>query len=398
MPLAIVLTLLLVSQGVIQNLSSYKEVTTLEGAKQILAMGPAASQIAIKQLGTNGGGFFNVNSAMPFENPTPFSNFLEVVAIFLIPAALTYTFGKMVKDTRQGWAVFAAMSILFLAGVFITYAAEQRGNPNLHNARRRPGTTRRGDLASSGGNMEGKEVRFGIADSAIWATATTDASNGSVNSMHDSYTPLGGLVPLFNMHLGEVVFGGIGSGLYGMLVFAIIAVFVAGLMIGRTPEYLGKKIGPFEMKMAAIYFLVSSAAILLLTAVGTTHACRPGRAAERGPSRLQRDPLRLHVRRRQQRLRLRRPDGQRALLQHRHGHRDAAGALPADGRRPGAGGRAGAASSSCRPAPARLPTNGPLFVGLLVGVVFIVGGLTFFPALALGPIVEHFLVNAGTLF
>ena len=253
LPLSIVLALLLVSQGVIQNFSSYKEITTLEGVKQVLAMGPAASQVAIKQLGTNGGGFFSTNSATPFENPTPISNFLEAVAILLIPAGLTYTFGKMVGSTKQGWAIFAAMSVIFLAGAFFSYGAEQTGNPTLASL----GVDQSyhtGQQASAGGNLEGKEVRFGIADSAIWATATTDASNGSVNSMHDSYTPLGGLVPLFNIHLGEVVFGGVGSGLYGMLVFAIIAVFVAGLMIGRTPEYLGKKIGPYEMKMAVVYF------------------------------------------------------------------------------------------------------------------------------------------------
>jgi K+-transporting ATPase ATPase A chain len=396
LPLAIILTLLLVSQGVIQNLDSYKNVTTLEGVEQTLAMGPAASQIAIKQLGTNGGGFFNVNSAMPFENPTPFSNFLEVVAIFLIPAALTYTFGKMVKDTRQGWAIYAAMSVLFLAGAFVTYAAEQRGNPNLTAA----GVSQdyqSGDLASSGGNLEGKELRFGVADSSIWATATTGASNGSVNSMHDSYTPLGGLVPLFNMHLGEVVFGGVGSGLYVMLIFAIISVFVAGLMIGRTPEYLGKKLGPYEVKMAAIIFLIHSAAILILTAFGTTLDSGQAGPLNSGP----------------------------------HGYSEVLYAYTSAGANNGSAfagltantpfynttlgvemllGRflpmiavlalAGAlAKKQTVPASAAtLPTNGPLFVGLLAGIVFIVGGLTFFPALALGPLVEHFIANTGTLF
>ncbi|HLF77558.1 MAG TPA: potassium-transporting ATPase subunit KdpA [Dehalococcoidia bacterium] len=396
MPLSIGLAILLVSQGVIQNFDSYKEVTTLEGGEQILAMGPAASQIAIKQLGTNGGGFFNANSAVPFENPTPFSNFLEMVAIFLIPAALTYTFGRMVKDTRQGWAVFAAMSVLFIAGVLVTYASEQRGNPILTDL----GVNQeyqRGDLASSGGNMEGKEVRFGIADSTIWAVATTDASNGSVNSMHDSYTPIGGLVPLFNMHLGEVVFGGVGSGLYGMLIFAIVAVFVAGLMIGRTPEYLGKKIGPFEMKMAIIVFLIPSAFMLLLTALGTTTNVGKAGPLNAGP----------------------------------HGYSEILYAFTSGGANNGSAfagltanapfydtamgiemlvvrflpmvavlALAGAlARKQLVPVSAgTLPTNGPLFVGLLTGVVFIVGGLTFFPALALGPIVEHFLVNAGQLF
>jgi K+-transporting ATPase ATPase A chain len=396
MPLAVVLTILLVSQGVIQNFDSYKHLTTVEGAEQVLAMGPAASQIAIKQLGTNGGGFFNANSSVPFENPTPFSNFLEVVAIFLVPAALTYTFGKMVKDTRQGWAVFAAMSVLFIAGVLVAYAAEQRGNPVLTDL----GVNQEyatGDLATSGGNLEGKEVRFGVADSTIWATATTDASNGSVNSMHDSYMPLGGLVPLFNMHLGEVVFGGTGSGLYGMLIFAIVAVFVAGLMIGRTPEYLGKKIGPFEMKMAIVVFLIPSAFMLLLTALATTTDLGKAGPLNAGP----------------------------------HGYSEILYAFTSGGANNGsafAGLTANApfydtamgiemlavrflpmvavlalagslAQKQLVPVSAgTLPTNGPLFVGLLAGIVFIVGGLTFFPALALGPIVEHFLVNAGQLF
>ncbi len=395
LPLSVVLALLLVSQGVIQNFSSYKEVTTLEGAKQLLAMGPAASQVAIKQLGTNGGGFFNTNSATPFENPTPSSNFLEAIAILLIPAALTYTFGKMVGNTKQGWAIFAAMAVISIAFTFFAYGAEQTGNPTLaslgvdqsyHN----------GTMASSGGNMEGKEVRFGIADSAIWANVTTDASNGSVNSMHDSYTPLGGMVPLFNIHLGEIVFGGVGSGLYGMLVFAIIAVFVAGLMIGRTPEYLGKKIGPKEMKLAGIYFLISSAFMLLGTAIAVS--VRQGQA---GP-----------------------------LNAGAHGYTEILYAFTSFGGNNGSafaglnantsfynslGGismlvtrfvplvaimaLAGALSQKKKvpESAGTLPTDSPLFVGFLVGVVIIVAGLTFFPALALGPIAEHFLVHAHVL-
>jgi K+-transporting ATPase ATPase A chain len=396
MPLSLLLSIALVSQGVIQNFDSYRAVTTLEGVEQIIAMGPTASQLAIKQLGTNGGGFFNANSAHPFENPTPLSNFLEVIAIVLIPAALTYTFGRMVRDTRQGWAVFAAMSVLFLAGAFITYGAEARGNPILASL----GVDQEyasGEKASPGGNLEGKEVRFGIADSAIWATATTGASNGSVNSMHDSYTPLGGLVPLFNMHLGEVVFGGVGSGLYGILIFAIIAVFIAGLMIGRTPEYLGKKIGPYEMKLAMVYFLISSAAILLLTAIGTTTDVGRAGPLNSGP----------------------------------HGYSEILYAFTSAGANNGSAfagltantpfyntalglemllarflpmmavlALAGAlAQKQVVPASAgTLPTHGPLFVGLLSGVIFIVGGLTFFPALALGPIVEHYLIEAGQLF
>jgi len=396
LPLAAVLALLLVSQGVIQNLSSYKDLTTLEGAKQVLAMGPAASQIAIKQLGTNGGGFFNANSAVPFENPTPFSNFLEAVAILLIPAGLTYTFGKMVGKTAQGWAIFAAMSLIFLAGAFFTYGAEQTGNPTLADLGV-DHSYETGELASSGGNLEGKEVRFGIADSSVWAVATTDASNGSVNSTHDSYTPLGGLVPLFNIQLGEVVFGGVGSGLYGMLVFAIIAVFVAGLMIGRTPEYLGKKIGPYEMKMAAVYFLVTSAGILLGAAIASVAPEGKAGPLNAGP----------------------------------HGFSEVLYAFSS------AGGNNGSAFAGITTNTAfyntslgvvmlvarflpmlavlalagslvqkqkvpesagTLPTTGPLFAGLLAGVVIVVGGLTFFPALALGPIAEHFLMQAGALF
>jgi potassium-transporting ATPase potassium-binding subunit len=395
LPLSIVVALLLVSQGVIQNFHSYKEVTTLEGAKQIFAMGPAASQVAIKQLGTNGGGFFNANSSVPFENPTPFSNFLEAVAIFLIPAALTYTFGKMVGNTKQGWAIFAAMAIISISFAFFAYAAEQTGNPTLAAA----GVDQAyhtGDNASSGGNMEGKEVRFGIADSAIWANATTDASNGSVNSMHDSYTPLGGLVPMFNIHLGEIVFGGVGCGLYGMLVFAIIAVFIAGLMIGRTPEYLGKKIGPKEMKLSGIYFLVTSAFMILGTAIAVS--VRQGRI---GP-----------------------------LNSGAHGFSEILYAFTSMGGNNGSafaglsgntsfydsiGGvtmlvtrflpmvaimaLAGALAQKKKvpESAGTLPTDSPLFAGFLVGVVIIVAGLTFFPALALGPIAEHFLVHAHVL-
>ncbi len=395
LPLSFVLAILLVSQGVIQNFSSYKEITTVEGAKQIFAMGPAASQIAIKQLGTNGGGFFNANSAVPFENPTPFSNFLEAVSIILIPAGLTYTFGRMVGRTGQGWAIFAAMSLILLAGAFFTYGAEQTGNPTLADAGVNQ-SYQTGDAAQAGGNMEGKEVRFGIADSAIWAVATTDASNGSVNSMHDSYTPLGGLIPLFNMHLGEVVFGGVGSGLYGMLIFAIISVFIAGLMIGRTPEYLGKKIGPKEMKLAGIYFLITSAMMLITTAIAVSV-----KQGQIGP-----------------------------LNAGAHGYTEILYAFSSAGANNGSAFGGLTANTSfynttlgismlvCRFFPmvailalagalaqktkvpetaGTLPTNSPLFVGFLVGVVIIVGGLTFFPALALGPIAEHFLVHAGVL-
>jgi K+-transporting ATPase ATPase A chain len=272
LPLSLVLALALVSQGVIQNFKSYEEVLLVEplaGAAgeqvttQLLAMGPAASQIAIKQLGTNGGGFFNVNSAHPFENPTALSNFLQCLAILAISAGLCYTFGIMVGDTRQGWAVLAAMLAVFVPLTIGVIAAEQSGAP----AYARLGVDDAPGALQSGGNMEGKETRLGIASSAIWASATTAASNGSVNSMHDSYTPLGGLIPMWLMQLGEIIFGGVGSGLYGMLMFAIVAVFIAGLMVGRTPEYLGKKIEAFEMKMASLAILIPPIVVLIGTAV-----------------------------------------------------------------------------------------------------------------------------------
>src|SRR5882757_6896526 len=252
LPLSIIAGLLYVSQGAVQNFKPYTEVTTVEGAKQIIAQGPVASQEAIKQLGTNGGGFFAANSSHPFENPTPFSNLLQMFLIFLIPAGLTYTFGRMVKDTRQGWAIFAAFSVMFLIGVFVCYHFEQAGNPILA----KQGLQTTASAGQAGGNMEGKEVRFGIANSALFATVTTDASCGAVNSMHDSYTPMGGLVPLVNIMLGEVVFGGVGAGLYGIFVFVVLAVFIAGLMVGRTPEYLGKKIEAYDVKMAMLAVLI----------------------------------------------------------------------------------------------------------------------------------------------
>src|SRR6202166_1931896 len=260
LPLSIIAGLLYASQGVVQNFKPYTEVTTVEGAKQVIAQGPVASQEAIKQLGTNGGGFFNANSSHPFENPTPFSNLEQMFLIFLIPAALTYTFGKMVGDTRQGWAIFAAFSVMFLIGVFVCYHFEQAGNPILE----KQGIQTAATSGQSGGNMEGKETRFGIANSALFATVTTDASCGAVNAMHDSFTPMGGLVPMFNIMTGEVIFGGVGAGLYGILLYCILAVFIAGLMVGRTPEYLGKKIEKKEVKMAMIAMLVLAASILFL--------------------------------------------------------------------------------------------------------------------------------------
>jgi K+-transporting ATPase ATPase A chain len=393
LPLAVVLALLQVSQGVIQNFSDYVGVRTVEGGEQLLAMGPAAAQIAIKQLGTNGGGFFNVNSSHPFENATALSNFGEMLAILLIAAALCYTFGKMVGDTRQGWAVLAAMTIMFVVLLGIAGVSEQAGNPLFTDA----GVDQVASDTQSGGNMEGKEVRFGIANSALWATATTAASNGSVNSMHDSYTPLGGMVPMFLMQLGEVVFGGVGSGLYGMLIFAILAVFIAGLMVGRTPEYLGKKIGPYEMKMAVLVILVPPLVVLVGTAVTVLAPMGLSGLQDSGP----------------------------------HGFSEILYAFSSMGNNNGSafagytanqglvntlGGVAMIASrfwiavpvlaiagslAAKQPVPASLgtlPTHTPLFVAMLIGTVLLVGALTFIPALALGPIVEHFLLQAGVTF
>jgi K+-transporting ATPase ATPase A chain len=358
--------------------------------EQILATGPAASQIAIKQLGTNGGGFFNANSAHPFENPTPFSNFLEVLAIVLIPASLCYTFGVMVGDTRQGWVILAAMTILLVVFVPLGLWAEQSGNPFLAGI----GVDQQAQAGQAGGNMEGKETRFGITDSVLWSAVTTAASNGSVNSMHDSYTPLGGLVPLFLMQFGEVVFGGVGSGLYGMIVFAIIAVFVAGLMVGRTPEYLGKKIEPYEMKMAALLILIMPIVVLGFTALAIS--TEAGRASILNPG----------------------PHGFSEVLyaftsQGNNNGSAFAGLNPNTPFYNLTGGLAmlisrfwlaiptlalaGAlARKKVVPAgPGTLPTHTPLFVVLLIGVVVMVGALTFLPALALGPVVEELMMKGS---
>ena len=418
LPLSLVLALVLVSQGVVQTFSPYKTVELVQpvtygapkvdGAgqpvkdekgnavtesvsakEQTIAVGPAASQIAIKQLGTNGGGFFNVNSAHPLENPTALSNFVELLAILVISAALCYTFGAMVKDTRQGWAVLAAMTIVFVALLALAAWAESRGNPVLAPL----GVDQTASATQPGGNMEGKEARFGVVNSALWATATTAASNGSVNSMHDSFTPLGGLVPMWLMELGEVIYGGVGSGLYGMLVFAIIAVFVAGLMIGRTPEYLGKKIEAFEMKMAAIAILVPP----LLALTGTAVAVLA-------------------------------PDGLAGLANPgAHGFSEILYAFSSAGNNNGsafAGLSANtpfyntmlglamwfarywlmipvlaiagslAAKKTVPTGLGTLPTHTPLFIAWLIGTVLLVGALTFVPALALGPIVEHLMLPA----
>ncbi|MCL4783796.1 MAG: potassium-transporting ATPase subunit KdpA [Bryobacterales bacterium] len=405
LPLSLLGALFLCSQGVIQNFNSYTQATTLEGETQVIAQGPVASQEAIKLLGTNGGGFFNANSAHPYENPTPLANLVQMLMIFAIPAGLTYTFGRMTGDRRQDWALFSAMSVPFLAGALLVYGSEQAGNPNLAKL----GLETSATGVQPGGNMEGKEVRFGIAATALFATVTTAASCGAVNGMHDSFTPLGGLVPLFNMQTGEVIFGGTGAGLYSMLLFAILAVFIAGLMVGRTPEYLGKKIEGKEVKMAMLALIATSAAILLFTGASSilefakdsywngSYGAATGNLNNAGP----------------------------------HGFAEILYAYTSGAANNGSAfaglsantpwynltvglamliGRffiiipmlaiAGSLASKKKIAatPGTLPTHGPLFVILLVGTVVIVGALTFFPALSLSPIAEHFLMLQGRLF
>ncbi|MEN6535280.1 MAG: potassium-transporting ATPase subunit KdpA [Bryobacteraceae bacterium] len=393
LPLSLILAVVLVSQGVVQTFSRYQQVSLLEPTvdatgktvtTQQIAVGPAASQVAIKQLGTNGGGFFNVNSAHPFENPTPLSNFLEMLAILLIPAALCYTFGEMVGDRRQGRAVLAAMFIVFVAMLGVSCISEQQHNPSLASL----GVDQTPSPLQSGGNMEGKEVRFGIVNSSIWSVATTAASNGSVNSMHDSFMPLGGLVAMWLMQLGEVIFGGVGSGLYGMIVFAIVAVFIAGLMVGRTPEYLGKKIGAYEMKMAALVILLPCAMVLLGTACAVS--VQAGREAILNPG----------------------PHGfSEVLYAFSSTSNNNGSAFAGLGvNTPFYNGLLGlamlvgrfcvmipvlaiagslASKKNVPVGPGTLPTHSPLFVVLLIAVIIVVGALSFFPALALGPIVEH---------
>jgi len=399
LPLSVILAAILLSQGVVQTLRPAQQVELIQPyagsngkpiTTQVLPRGPVASQVAIKQLGTNGGGFFNVNSAHPFENPTPLSNLLEMVSILLIPAALCYTFGRMIRDTRQGWALLAAMLVIFVPCLYVCLHAEQQGNPALAAL----GIDQSANAVQPGGNMEGKEARFGVTNSAIWATATTAASNGSVNSMHDSFLPLGGLMAMWLIQLGEVIFGGVGSGLYGMLAFVIVAVFVAGLMVGRTPEYLGKKIEAYEMKMAMLMVLIPPMVVLFGTAVAVVFPAGKSSMANPGA----------------------------------HGFSEALYAFSSAGNNNGsafAGLNANTpfynialgiamffarywlaipalaiAGSLARkkiiPASAgTLPTHTPLFTGFLVSIILIVGALTFFPALALGPIVEHLMVWAG---
>jgi K+-transporting ATPase ATPase A chain len=387
LPMSIVVTVVLVFGGVLQNFSSYVELKTLEGLKQTLAMGPTASQIAIKQLGTNGGGFFNVNSSHPFEGGSPLINFIEMWAILVIPAAQTYMYGRMARDTKQGWTLFGAMAIMFFMGVTTAYYFEAKPNPVMQGLA----------VDQTAGNMEGKEVRYGVANSVTWATATTDASNGSVNSMHDSYNAIAGMVPLVNIQLGEVVFGGVGAGLYGMLVMVLLSVFIAGLMVGRTPEYLGKKVEAREMKLVMLYVLIFPLLILAFTAWSAVVPYGLSSLNNNGPH---------------------------GLSEILYAYSSAAGNngsafaglnanTPWYNVTQGLTMLAGRflmiipvlAIAGCmvgkKAVPESLgtfPTNGSLFVVLLVGVVLIVGALTFFPALSLGPIVEHFVALAGKVY
>ncbi len=392
-PMSIVLALIFVQQGVLQNFSAYVTVHTLEGAKQVLAMGPVASQEAIKQLGTNGGGFFNANSAHPFENPTPVTNFLQMLAIFIIPAGLVYTYGRMVKNARHGWAIWATMFVLFFAGVSTTYWAEARGNP-IHAAR---GIDVPGSATNPGGNMEGKEVRFGIANSALYATITTDASCGCVNSMHDSFTPIGGMVPMVNMQLGEVIFGGVGAGLYGMLMMVILTVFIAGLMVGRTPEYLGKKIQSREIRMAMLYVLIFPASILLFSAAAAVLPAGLKGLNNAGPHGLSEILYAFTS------TTANNGSAFAGLTGSTYYYNTTLGLATLIGRfamQVPMLALAGFLSERKLVAESSgtFPVTTPLFVGLLIGVILIVGALTFFPALALGPVVEHLLMGAGRLF
>jgi K+-transporting ATPase ATPase A chain len=385
-PISVAFALFLCSQGVIQNFDAYKTVKTLEGATQTIPMGPVASQEAIKMVGTNGGGFFNANSAHPFENPTPLTNFVQMLSIFLIPAGLTYTFGKMVKDTRQGWAIFTAFSIMFLAGVFIAYPAEQSGNPIL---------TKMG-ISDAAGNMEGKETRFGVAASSLFAVITTDASCGAVNAMHESLTPIAALVPIFNMETGEVIFGGAGAGLYGVLLYAILAVFIAGLMVGRTPEYLGKKIEQKEVKMAMLALIATAASILIFTSVALAINPKAGLNAS-GPRGFG-EILYAYTS-----ATANNGSAFAGLNANTPWYNVTIGVATLIGRflfllplLAAAGSLA--AKKKIAATSGTFPTHGPLFIGLLVGTVIIVGALTYFPALSLGPVVEHFLMQSGKLF
>ena len=386
LPLSFVVALFFVSQGVLQNLAPYHDVTTVEGVKQTLAFGPVASQEAIKMLGTNGGGFFNANSAHPFENPTPLTNLVQLLLIFLLPAGLTHTYGKMTGDTKQGWVLFAAMSVLFLVGAAASYAAESQPNPAIASAQ-----------VLQDGNLEGKEARFGVAASTLFATVTTDASCGAVNAMHDSFTALGGLVPLVNMQLGEVIFGGVGAGLYGILVMAVLAVFIAGLMVGRTPEFLGKKIEAREMKLAMLYVLVFPLVILGLSAVGAVIPQGTSSLNNAGPHGLSEILYAFTSGVANNGSAFAGLNANTPFWNVSLGMSMLAGRflmmVPVLAL---AGSLVG--KKVVAPGPGTFPTEGVLFTGLLVSVVLIVGALTFFPALSLGPIVEHFLGAAGKVY
>jgi K+-transporting ATPase ATPase A chain len=408
LPICIVYSLLLVSQGVVQNLRSYDTVKLVEpqrvqstGAdgkpitkeitEQVIAQGPVASQEAIKMLGTNGGGFFNANSAHPFENPTPFTNFLQVLSIFAIPAGLTYTLGRMTRSFQHGWAVWSAMALLFATGVVTAYWAEAQANPLFK------GVDQRASVTQSGGNMEGKEVRFGIANSALFATVTTDASCGAVNGMHDSFTPLGGMVPLVNMMLSEVVFGGVGAGLYGILIYIVLAVFIAGLMVGRTPEYLGKKIEAFDIKMAMLVTLVFPFVILGFTAISALYGFGTSSISNPGPHGFS-EILYAFV---------------STAANNGSAFAGLNGNTPWYNMTLGLNTLIGrffmiipmlaiagnlARKQAVPPSAGTFPVTTPLFTVLLVSVILIVGALTFFPALSLGPILEHLLLHAGKAF
>jgi potassium-transporting ATPase potassium-binding subunit len=415
LPASILIALVLCSQGVIQNFHPYTVAKTLEGAKQVIAQGPVASQEAIKMLGTNGGGFFNANSAHPFENPTAFTNFLQMLLIFVIPAGLTYTFGVMVGDRRQGWSIFGACAVLFMAGALFLYWAEQKGNPIFEKY----GVQNVATATQPGGNMEGKETRFGIAASALFATVTTDASCGAVNAMHDSLTPLGGLVPMFNIETGEVIFGGVGAGLYGILLYAILTVFIAGLMVGRTPEYVGKKIEQKEVKMAMIALIATAFSILVFSAVSTVvQFPAPTKDAKGQPvAQSYWNPGGAPVNNYNNSGPHGFSEGLYAYSSATGNNGSAFGGINANtpwynltmglamliGRFlfliPLLAAAGNLARKKKIPATSgTLPTHGPLFVGLLVGTIILVGALTFFPALALGPIVEHYLMIDGKLF
>jgi potassium-transporting ATPase potassium-binding subunit len=393
LPISLVLSVALVSQGVIDNFNAPVKVTTVEGRTQTIAQGPVASQEAIKELGTNGGGFFNANSSHPFENPTPLSNFLETLAILVLASGLTYMVGKFAGDTRQGWVLLAAMTLIFVVGLSVVYGFERAGNPNLTRA----GVSQAQTAGSPGGNMEGKEARFGIAQSSVFVNATTAASCGAVNAAHDSLTPLAGGMAMLNIALGEVVFGGVGSGLYGMLIFAILAVFIAGLMVGRTPEYLGKKIGPTDMKLAMLAVLALEAGVLITAGVAVLYPPAAQAVLNHGPHGLSEILY--------------------AATSAVGNNGSAFAGLTATGPFYTIAltvamfiGRfffiipvLGIAGSMAHkkvapPSSGTFPTNGGLFVGLLVGVIIIVGALTFFPVYALGPVLEQLLMHAGRLF